>query len=133
MEDKTLSTRVIVVRHGQSSYNKEQRIQGRLDASILTEQGRATAVQVASALKGLKFAAIYSSPLQRAKETALTISSCLETSDPTSVEVKDNLMEIHLPLWQGMLKQEVKEKYPEDYNCWKHSPDKLRMLVPTET
>lgn len=133
MEDKTLSTRVIVVRHGQSSYNKEQRIQGRLDASILTEEGRATAVQVASALKGLKFAAIYSSPLQRAKETALTIFSCLETSDLTSVEVKDNLMEIHLPLWQGMLKQEVKEKYPEDYHCWKHSPDKLRMLVPTDT
>lgn len=133
VEDKTLSTRVILVRHGQSSYNKEQRIQGRLDASILTEEGRATAVKVASALKGLKFAAIYSSPLQRAKETALIICSCLESSDPTSLEVKENLMEIHLPLWQGMLKEEVKQKFPDDYKCWKHRPDKLRMLLPTET
>jgi len=129
VEDKPLSTRVIIVRHGQSSYNQEKKIQGRLDASILTEEGRATAVKVASALKGLTFDAIYSSPLQRAKETALTILSCLETSDLTSVEVKNNLMEIDLPHWEGMLKQEVKEKFSEDYRCWKHRPHELRMLV----
>lgn len=129
MEDKPLSTRVILVRHGQSSYNKDKRIQGRLDASILTEQGRATAVQVASALKGLDFDAIYSSPLQRAKETALTILSNLEM-DITSLQVADKLMEIDLPLWEGMLKDEVKEKFPEDYLCWKEQPHELRMVVP---
>ena len=65
-----MSTRVILVRHGQSSYNIEGRIQGRLDASVLTQTGKNTARQVGEALQSLKFDAIYSSPLQRAKQTA---------------------------------------------------------------
>lgn len=129
MEDKPLATRVILVRHGQSTFNQQQRIQGRLDASILTEAGRATALQVADALRGLSFDAVYTSPLQRAKETALTILSSLETSDLSALQVANNLMEIDLPLWEGLHKQEVKEKFPEDYRCWKESPHKLQMLV----
>lgn len=35
-----MTTRVVIVRHGQSSYNAERRIQGRTDASVLTQKGR---------------------------------------------------------------------------------------------
>jgi probable phosphoglycerate mutase len=130
VEDGTLTTRVILLRHGQSSFNKERRIQGRLDKSILTEQGRATARQVGEALSGLTFDAIYSSPLQRAKETATVLLSALETeANHPSLQVSQNLMEIDLPAWEGMLRQEAIEKFPQDYDCWQTRPDTLRMVV----
>jgi len=127
-EDKTLTTRVIIVRHGQSSYNIEGRIQGRCDNSVLTEKGRADASKVGEALKSLSFDAIYCSPLQRAKSTAEIIASCLEASP--EVRDVDKLREIDLPLWEEMLRDEVKEKFAADYRCWKERPDKFHMLVP---
>jgi len=127
-EDKTLTTRVIIVRHGQSSYNIEGRIQGRCDNSVLTEKGRADASKVGAALKSLSFDAIYCSPLQRAKSTAEIIASCLEPS--LELREVDNLREIDLPLWEEMLRDEVKEKFAADYRCWKESPDEFHMLVP---
>lgn len=123
-----MSTRVIIVRHGQSSYNSQRRIQGRCDESVLTEKGRADASTVASALKGIKFDAIYTSPLQRAKATAEVILSSLD--NPAKLEPSANLMEIDLPLWEKLLKQDVKEKFSEDYKCWKERPHELRMVVP---
>lgn len=124
-----MSTRVILVRHGQSSYNIEHRIQGRLDASVLTETGQNTARQVGEALQNLKFDAIYSSPLQRAKQTAEIIHSCLNSPPP--VQTKENLREIDLPLWAGMLRDEVIEKYAEDYSLWKNRPHEFYMELST--
>ena len=63
-------TRIIIVRHGQSTYNTEKRIQGRTDESTLTEKGHSDATKVGKALNNINFNAIYSSPLQRAKQTA---------------------------------------------------------------
>lgn len=130
MEDRPLTTRVIIVRHGQSSFNIEHRIQGRLDESILTEVGRNSATLVASALRELTFDAAYSSPLQRAKETAEIILNCLK--NPPPLKVADKLMEINLPLWEKMLRQDVKEKYPEDYRCWQERPHEFKMMLQGE-
>ncbi len=124
-----MSTRVILVRHGQSTYNIEHRIQGRLDASVLTETGQNTARQVGEALQSLKFDAIYSSPLQRAKQTAEIIHSYLKSPPP--VQTKENLREIDLPLWAGMLRDEVIDKYPEDYSLWKNRPHEFYMELST--
>ena len=123
-----MATKVIIVRHGQSSYNSQGRIQGRCDRSVLTEKGRADAEKVAAALKEIKFDALYSSPLQRAQATAKIVLSYLQPSPPLTVAA--NLMEIDLPLWENLLKQEVKEKFPEDYRCWKQRPHELRMSIP---
>jgi len=68
-------TRVIIVRHGQSTYNTEKRIQGRSDVSTLTEKGRNDASKTGKALSNIAFNAIYSSPLNRAKTTAEIIRS----------------------------------------------------------
>ncbi len=132
-EDKPLATRVILLRHGKSTFNQERRIQGRLDASTLTEAGRATARQVAVALRGITFDAIYSSPLQRAKETATVILSSLQADGhhPPLLS-SEKLLEIDLPLWEGMLRQDVKDKFPDDYQCWQERPHQLQMPVPTE-
>ncbi|MDP8936104.1 MAG: histidine phosphatase family protein, partial [Cyanobacteriota bacterium] len=52
-------TRIILVRHGKSTYNQERRIQGRLDKSILTEAGRSAALQVGDTLSSIAFDAAY--------------------------------------------------------------------------
>jgi phosphoserine phosphatase len=124
-------TRVIIVRHGQSGYNTERRIQGRTDASTLTEKGRNDASKVGKALSNILFNAIYSSPLQRAKHTADIIHSELATNSEQSavIQVSDLLREIDLPLWEALLTSEVKQKFAEDYRTWHQRPDELRMLL----
>jgi probable phosphoglycerate mutase len=123
-------TRVIIVRHGQSSYNAERRIQGRTDASTLTEKGRNDASKVGKALSNISFQAIYSSPLQRAKLTAEIIQSELANAqESAAVQTSDKLLEIDLPLWETMLTAEVEEKFAEDYRIWHERPHELAMLV----
>ncbi|MFW9264780.1 histidine phosphatase family protein [Nostoc sp. CALU 546] len=124
-------TCVIIVRHGQSGYNTERRIQGRTDASTLTEKGRNDASKVGKALSNILFNAIYSSPLQRAKHTADIIHSELATTSEQSavIQVSDLLLEIDLPVWAGLITAEVKQKFAEDYCTWHQRPDELRMLI----
>ncbi|MCF4967618.1 histidine phosphatase family protein [Nostoc sp. CMAA1605] len=124
-------TRVIIVRHGQSTYNIERRIQGRTDVSTLTEKGRSDASKVGKALSNISFNAIYCSPLQRAKQTTEIIHSEL-TSDvgkSAVVQTSDQLLEIDLPLWEAMLTTEVEQQFAEDYRIWHERPDELKMLV----
>ena len=125
-------TRVIIVRHGQSTYNTEKRIQGRTDASSITEKGRNEASLVGKALSNIQFNAIYSSPLRRAKETADIIQSELTIHSGESIvgQTSDKLLEIDLPLWERMLTADVKQKFADDYHTWKERPHELRMLVP---
>lgn len=124
-------TCVIIVRHGQSGYNTERRIQGRTDASTLTEKGRNDASIVGKALSNILFNAIYSSPLQRAKHTADIIHNELATHPEQSavIQVSDLLLEIDLPLWEALLTSQVKQKFVEDYQTWHQRPDELRMLL----
>ncbi|MBE9010263.1 histidine phosphatase family protein [Pseudanabaenaceae cyanobacterium LEGE 13415] len=122
-----MTTRVILVRHGESSYNVEKRAQGHCDLSTLTEKGEKMAAQVAIALKDLKFDAVYSSPLQRAKRTAEIILDGLD--NPPALRTTDDLKEINILLWEGMLFTEVAEKYPEMYAHWHSEPHKVRMTM----
>lgn len=125
-----MTTRVILVRHGQSTYNLQRRIQGRLDKSILTEAGRTAARQVGDTLSSITFDAAYSSPLQRAKETAEIIVSRL--TNPPQLQPTDQLMEIDLPLWEGMLRQDAIDQFPEAYRIWQQQPDKFSMKLPSK-
>jgi Fructose-2,6-bisphosphatase len=123
------TTRVILVRHGESSFNLERRVQGHWDKSTLTEKGKESARQVGDALREIKFDAVYTSPLSRAKDTAEIILSKLSTPPAIPLQITDNLKEINLVLWEGMLFTEVAEKYPEEYRNWQQAPEKLRMVV----
>jgi phosphoserine phosphatase len=133
MEVKPLATRVILVRHGESSYNVERRFQGHGDASTLTAKGLATAGQVGEALKGIPFAALYHSPLQRASQTAQAIHSILQTdgSAPAPKVVQD-LIEICLPAWEGMRFDDVRQTDPQEYAHWQSQPHLLKMDVDGE-
>lgn len=120
-------TRVIIVRHGQSTYNIEKRIQGRSDASTLTDKGVNDAITVGKALGNISFHTIYTSPLQRAKRTAEIISESLASK--STIQTSEKLMEIDLPLWEGMLNADIKQKFPDDYRNWHSFPQELKMLV----
>ncbi|MEM9541257.1 MAG: histidine phosphatase family protein [Cyanobacteria bacterium P01_E01_bin.42] len=122
-----MTTRVIIVRHGQSSYNAQQKIQGRCDESVLTEKGQAEAEKVGAALQGVKFDAVYHSPLQRATQTAGIVQKFLPECPP--LQTTEKLKEIDLPLWEKLGKQETIEKFPEDYRCWKQRPHEFKMRV----
>jgi probable phosphoglycerate mutase len=129
MSIQSSPTRVIIVRHGESSFNVERRVQGHWDKSTLTEKGQEMALQVGAALSDLKLDAVYSSPLSRARDTAELILSRLQTPPATPLQTTDNLKEINLLLWEGLLFTEVEERYPAEYENWKNAPHLLRMEV----
>lgn len=123
-------TRVILVRHGESTFNVEQRVQGHCDLSRLTDKGLTGAGQVGVALQGLKFDAAFASPLQRAQQTAEIICSGLAATCPDlALTTTPLLKEISLPWWEGMLFSDVQQKYPQEYQAWRKSPQTLKMSV----
>lgn len=124
-------TRVILIRHGQSSFNAEGRYQGSSDESVLTEFGRQTARQTGEFLSGLTIDSVYVSSLRRAQATASEILAQMNPSiDPVNIRVTQQLREIDLPAWQGLYHQDVWEKLAEDYHCWKQHPDRFVMVDP---
>lgn len=123
-----MSMRVIILRHGQSSYNSQGRIQGRSDLSVLTDRGLEDAKLTGEAFQGLKFDKVYCSPLQRAQQTAATVLTGLGQQD--RLQTDDRLLEIALPLWETMFNQEVREKYAAEYRTWKERPHELKMVLP---
>lgn len=125
-----MATRVIIVRHGQSNYNAQKRIQGRSDESVLTDKGQTDAELVGKTLSNLDIDRIFCSPLKRAKSTAEIIQSCF-TPAPHLISTPD-LMEINLPLWENCYKKDVIEKFPEDYQCWQERPEEFKMTLATK-
>jgi phosphoserine phosphatase len=133
-EDRTLATRVILVRHGESSFNVEGRVQGHLNVSTLTKKGIADASLVGKALQGISIDAFYHSPLIRAQETAQNILETLTQNGGTipAPLIDPLLIEISLPLWEGVLFEEIAATDPESYQQWQIAPHLLKMDVPTE-
>jgi phosphoserine phosphatase len=124
-------TRVILLRHGQSTFNAEGRYQGSSDESVLTEFGRNTARQTGEFLSGLTIDAVYVSSLKRAQATASEVLAQMQPSvDPVNIHIDWQLREIDLPAWHGLYHQDVWDKFPEDYHCWKKHPDRFMMLDP---
>ena len=124
-------TRVILVRHGQSSFNTQRRYQGSSNESVLTELGRETARQTGAFLSGLAIDSLYISSLRRAQATADEVLGRMNPSiDPANIHVDWQLREVDLPAWQGLHHQDVQERFPEDYHCWKQHPDRFVMVDP---
>ncbi|MEO1068149.1 MAG: histidine phosphatase family protein [Cyanobacteria bacterium J06638_6] len=127
-----MKTRVIIVRHGQSTYNQQKRIQGHCDESELTAAGEAQALQVGQSLVGIPFDAVWASPFKRARKTAEIIVAELQKTAPnlSSPHLSNNLREISLPLWEGMPFAEAEAKYPETFIQWRTDPLGFVMAVP---
>ncbi|WVZ54415.1 hypothetical protein U9M48_005212, partial [Paspalum notatum var. saurae] len=106
--------RVVLVRHGQSTWNAEGRIQGSSDASVLTPKGEAQAETSRQMLLSDSFDACFTSPLARSRRTAEII---WEGRDDALIPDSD-LREIDLYSFQGLLKHEGKERYGVLYRQW---------------
>ncbi|KAJ1490939.1 histidine phosphatase superfamily [Baffinella frigidus] len=107
----------LLLRHGQTNFNAEGRIQGSTDFSRLSEEGARQAKEVGKFLAGLKIDTVYVSPLARAQQTLEIAEASGRRLPPASV-VQD-LREIDLHEWEGMLKKEIQLRYPELYNQWR--------------
>ena len=120
-----MSLRLVLVRHGLSSFNVEERIQGRDDLSELTDAGQQQATRCGQALAEVRFDAAYSSPLQRARDTARLL---LEAQGQGVTASEDPLLlEIDLSPWSGLTRQEVKERYADEARLWRDAPHTLEL------
>jgi phosphoserine phosphatase len=123
--------RVILVRHGESTFNAQGRHQGSSDESVLTELGKSMARQTGKFLSGLTVDALYVSSLRRAQETASEMLSMMTPAvNLQNVHVVWQLREIDLPAWQGLYHKDVRTKFAEEYRRWKQSPHQFSMEDP---
>ena len=102
------------LRHGESTYNAEGRIQGQSDVP-LSEFGRRQGEAAAAALAHLPIDAVYSSPLRRAMQTARPLAETLGLSIRTDAR----LMEVHAGVFQDRLRSELEDLYPEVLARWR--------------
>ncbi|KAI5084478.1 hypothetical protein GOP47_0000647 [Adiantum capillus-veneris] len=108
------SKRVVLVRHGQSTWNAEGRIQGSSDFAVLTAKGESQAETSRQMLLSDVFDVCFHSPLARAKRTAEIIWG----HRTNSMIPIDDLREIDLYGFQGLMKNEGKERYGNAYRTW---------------
>jgi len=120
-----VSLRILLVRHGLSSFNLEHRIQGRDDLSSLTEDGLRQAQATGTALRDLTIDAAYSSPLRRAHDTASALLAA--QGGGLSPRLDDDLLEVDLAPWSGLLGTEVRELFPHEHRIWHHHPEQLEL------
>jgi probable phosphoglycerate mutase len=113
------TTRVILLRHGQTQWNAEGRYQGQLD-SPLSSEGLSQAAALAARMAKERFSALYTSDLGRAHQTAQIIAR--QTGHDLGIEVR--LRERHLGIFQGLLETEIRQRYPREHRRWEEGdPD----------
>jgi broad specificity phosphatase PhoE len=107
------------VRHGETLFNLEGRIQGQSD-SHLSPLGRRQCEAVAQMFAGQKIDALIASPLARAVESARALADQLQLSLSTDAR----LMELNAGIFQGLTWPEIIDKYPDDASRWRsRDPD----------
>lgn len=108
---------ILLVRHGESIWNGEQRIQGRKDPG-LSENGKRQARALARRLKKEDIKVVYTSGLKRCVQTARMIAE----ASGADIKISSGIEEIFLGDWQGKTVEEVKKIYPKIYEKWLRAP-----------
>jgi len=114
-------TRIILVRHGQTAWNKGDMIRGQVEVPLDETglaQAEATAARVAAQWKPVS---VYCSPLQRARQTAQSIA------DKLGLEAQPvaGLNDMNFGQWQGLTVDEVRRGWPEMAQTWLRAPHKV--------
>jgi broad specificity phosphatase PhoE len=116
--------RILVIRHGETSWNKEKIFRGRVDVS-LSEIGRQQAGLLSRRLCGQPIKSIYTSPLKRAVETALAIQEGQPGSTPIIQE--DQLIDIDYGSWEKKNHLQVSQEFPDLYKQWLNAPQMVQI------
>jgi broad specificity phosphatase PhoE len=105
---------ILLARHGETTFNAERRFQGWSPEAVLTEKGRAQARELAELAAAEDLAALYTSPLARARETAAIVGARIGL-EPV---VDERFAETETGDWTDKLYSEVD---PDDFEAWKHA------------
>jgi broad specificity phosphatase PhoE len=108
---------MLLARHGETDWNRQQRWQGQANVP-LNGDGRAQAQALSATLKKEPLAAVYSSTLQRAVETAHLIA----VQHRINVSRDARLNEINLGAWEGLSRKEILARYPDLLAAWEADP-----------
>lgn len=115
------ATRIMAVRHGETAWNVDTRIQGQMDIE-LNDKGRWQAQCVAQALAERSLDAVYSSDLLRAHATAQAIAS--RSAKPLEVQTHIGLRERGFGVFEGHTYAAISERWPEEARRWRiREPD----------
>jgi len=112
-------TTIILVRHGQTEWNRIERFRGRIDLELNPtglDQAHKTAIRIH---KSWKPDAIYSSPLKRAIQTASAVAELTHNQ----VEQVSELIDIDYGEWQGLSPEEARLRWPDQIDAWYQHPE----------
>ena len=111
-------TRIVAVRHGETDWNAQMRMQGQLD-TVLSERGRWQASRVAQALAGEGIEAIFASDLARAFDTARAIAAVIDLP----IDTDRGLRERGFGIFEGHTYAEIDARWPDEAARWRrHEP-----------
>lgn len=117
---------IILVRHGESTFNRDGLIQGQTDESELTDLGCDQAKSIGQWLNGIEIEKCIASPLIRVRQSAELI--CAQLAHPVeSIEYCDDLAEINFGPWSGRLRSDIMANFPAQYNDWRKRPYDLKI------
>lgn len=109
----TPATHITLIRHGETAWNAERRLQGHLDIG-LNERGLAQAQALAAALAGSAFDAVFASDLQRAWQTAQAVAA----GRALTVQQDSALRERGYGSFEGLLYADIAAAYPAEFAAW---------------
>jgi broad specificity phosphatase PhoE len=115
-------TTIMLIRHGETAWNKEEIFRGRADVE-LNETGLRQAQLLAEYLAGEKISAVYSSPLKRALQTAEKIA----VYQNLNVTVSPELNDFDFGQWQGLPLELVKKDSPTLFEEWRNYPHLVKI------
>jgi len=108
------------MRHAETDWNRERRYQGWHDTP-LSEAGRAQADAAGRRLADQRLAAVWSSPLRRARETATAVAA----PHGLDVRVEHAFGEMGFGQWEGLTVDEVRAKFPGPHRAWQETPHEV--------
>ncbi len=120
------ATELLIIRHGQTAWNKMKRLQGHSDIP-LNEKGEQQAIALGESLKSESLDAIFASDLQRAVKTAEEIAKW----HSLPVNIDSDLRERCYGKFEGMHPEEIEQQYPHSHAAW-HSADPDHIFPPGE-
>ena len=115
-------SRIILIRHGETNWNKEGRFQGQIDIP-LNDKGKEQATKASKYLEEIEFTKAFSSSMKRPYETAKIILN----KNNIQIAKIESLVEISHGLWEGKLEEEIKRTWPEMLDNWHEKPESVTM------
>lgn len=113
---------LLLVRHGEIPSNVNKVYAGR-SSEGLTSKGLLQAKTVSEKFTDYSVAALYSSPIHRAIQTAEIISA----ATGVDLSIRDEFREMEFGLWEGLAEDTIARDFPDEWKTWQERPDELRL------